>query len=80
MSLLRIDRVSKSYRSSSFGGGLTLALRQVSFDIEPGEVVTLIGESGSGKTTLGRIVLRLAASLTRGINLPPESMVILESQ
>jgi peptide/nickel transport system ATP-binding protein len=61
MSLLRIDHVSKSYRSSSFGGGLTLALRQVSFDIEPGEVVTLIGESGSGKTTLGRIVLRLAA-------------------
>jgi ABC-type oligopeptide transport system ATPase subunit len=59
MSTLRIEKVSKLYRSSKFGGGLTPALRSVSFDIDRGEVVTLIGESGSGKTTLGRIVLRL---------------------
>ena len=38
---------------------LTPALRAVSFGIDRGEVVTLIGESGSGKTTLGRIILRL---------------------
>jgi peptide/nickel transport system ATP-binding protein len=59
MSTLRIENVSKLYRSSTFGGGLTSALRKVSFDIDRGEVVTLIGESGSGKTTLGKIVLRL---------------------
>ena len=59
MSLLRIDRVSKLYRASGFGGGMTPALRRVSFGIDPGEVVTLIGESGSGKTTLGKIVLGL---------------------
>jgi ABC-type oligopeptide transport system ATPase subunit len=31
----------------------------VSFEVGPGEVVSLIGESGSGKTTIGRMVLRL---------------------
>ena len=62
MSALRIENVSKLFRASGFSGGLTPALRQVSFDIGEGEVVTLIGESGSGKTTLGKIVLRLIAA------------------
>jgi peptide/nickel transport system ATP-binding protein len=63
MTTLRIDQVSKVFRAASGGrSGLTPALRKVSFDIDQGEVVTLIGESGSGKTTLGRIVLRLISA------------------
>ena len=59
MSTLRVDQVSKLYRATSRAGGLTPALRKVSFDLPPGEVISLIGESGSGKTTIGKVLLRL---------------------
>jgi oligopeptide transport system ATP-binding protein len=35
------------------------AVDDVSFDIEPGETLGLVGESGCGKTTLGRAIVRL---------------------
>jgi ABC-type oligopeptide transport system ATPase subunit len=59
MTTLKVDQVSKLYRATSRAGGLTPALRKVSFDLPPGEVISLIGESGSGKTTIGKILLRL---------------------
>ena len=59
MSTLKVDQVSKLYRATSRAGGLTPALRKVSFDLPPGEVISLIGESGSGKTTIGKVLLRL---------------------
>jgi peptide/nickel transport system ATP-binding protein len=61
MSVLKLEQVSKLYRSSTLGGGITPALRKVSFEIGQGEVISLIGESGSGKTTIGKILLRLVA-------------------
>ncbi|HEY8471260.1 MAG TPA: ABC transporter ATP-binding protein [Natronosporangium sp.] len=63
--MLQLNRVWKIYRVGAFGTKQLTAVRDVSFGIEPGEVVSLIGESGSGKTTIGRMVLRLN-SITRG--------------
>ncbi|MPZ79216.1 MAG: ATP-binding cassette domain-containing protein [Actinophytocola sp.] len=57
--MLKLDRISKTYRVGAFAGKDLPAVRDVSFDIRPGEVVSLIGESGSGKSTIGRLILRL---------------------
>jgi peptide/nickel transport system ATP-binding protein len=57
--MLRLDNVSKTYSVGSFGRGRLAAVRDVSFELQPGEVLSLIGESGSGKSTIGRMILRL---------------------
>ncbi len=59
--MLRLERVSKIYRTGTFGGKLLPAVVDVSFNIGNGEVVSLIGESGSGKSTIGKMILRLIA-------------------
>jgi oligopeptide/dipeptide ABC transporter ATP-binding protein len=63
--MLRLNRIWKNYKVGAFGSRELTAVRDVSFDVAPGEVVSLIGESGSGKTTIGRMVLRLNA-ISRG--------------
>jgi ABC-type oligopeptide transport system ATPase subunit len=57
--MLKLDRVTKVYKVGTFGSKQLTAVRDVSFEVGPGEVVSLIGESGSGKTTVGKMILRL---------------------
>ncbi len=57
--MLELKDVSKIYRVGTFGGKELHAINHVSFKVNDGEVVSLIGESGSGKSTIGKMVLRL---------------------
>ena len=59
MSLLEVRDLEKVYTAR--GGSPTAALRGVSFQVEEGEFLAIMGESGSGKSTL----LNLLASLDR---------------
>ncbi len=71
MALLEVTNVKKIY-STRFGGNKVQALSNVSFSVEEGEFVAIMGESGSGKTTL----LNILASLDR----PTEGEVLLEGK
>src|SRR6185437_787310 len=67
--LLEVRGLSKSFgRERSLvqalagrSGSLLQAVRDVSFSVNPGEVLGVVGESGCGKSTLGRCIAGLNA-------------------
>lgn len=57
---LRVKKGAISYKDVTFGYNKhETVLRDVSFDISPGQKVALVGESGQGKTTLAHLLMRL---------------------
>ena len=71
MAILEVNNVEKIY-TTRFGGSSVQALRDVTFSVEAGEYVAIMGESGSGKTTL----LNILAALDR----PTRGKVLLEGR
>lgn len=71
MPLLDVRHVKKVY-TTRFGGSQVQALANVTFSVEEGEYVAIMGESGSGKTTL----LNILASLDK----PTSGEIFLEGR
>lgn len=71
MALLEAKNIRKVY-ATRFGGNQVQTLTDVSFTVDEGEYVAIMGESGSGKTTL----LNILAALDR----PTSGTVLLDGK
>ncbi len=71
MTMLEAQCLTKVY-TTRFGGNPVQALTDVSFTVERGEYIAIMGESGSGKTTL----LNILAALDK----PTSGAVVLEGK
>lgn len=58
-SIIEVQHLKKYFNTSS---GILHAVDDVSFEIEEGETLGVVGESGCGKSTLGRVILHLLDS------------------
>jgi ABC-type nitrate/sulfonate/bicarbonate transport system ATPase subunit len=82
VSILEVQRLSKSYRQ--MGGQTTVAVGNISCQVEAGEFVSFVGPSGCGKTTLLMSIAGLIAPtegkvLVKGteVNGPPPNLVLV---
>ena len=71
--LLEVQGLTKSFaRQRRSGPSAPPAIADVSFTLERGETLALVGESGAGKSTTGRLILRLIE--------PDSGLVLLDGE
>ena len=80
--LLKVSGLRKTFQVSaglfSFKKHEVQAVNGVSFEVNKGEALGIVGESGCGKTTLGRVILRLIEPTSGEIYFMGEDFLKLE--
>ncbi len=79
MSLLEAKEIKKVYKTR-FGGASVEALKKVSFSVEKGEYVAIMGESGSGKTTLLNILAALDKATEGSVILDGKDLTMIKDK
>ena len=79
--MLKVTNLSKTYGT---GEGATQAIADLSFEVDPGELVCIVGPSGCGKTTLLKTMSGLLPATSGTVELdgeavtaPPEQMALV---
>lgn len=77
--LLEVKNLKKIY-TTRFGSNQVQALSNVTFSVEEGEYVAIMGESGSGKTTLLNILASLDKPTSGEVRLKGENIVSIKER
>ncbi|MFT3747618.1 MAG: ABC transporter ATP-binding protein [Agriterribacter sp.] len=77
--LLEAQHIKVWFPVKNKPGAFIKAVDDVSFTIQPGETLGLVGESGCGKTTLGRSLLRLVEPTSGSMYYKGENLLSLSS-
>lgn len=68
--ILKVNHLKKVFHQ--LGKRDVLAVENISFSLQPGEILGIVGESGSGKSTVAKLITRLVD--------PTEGEIILDGQ
>lgn len=79
MAILEVHSVKKIY-TTRFGGVSVRALKNISFSVEKGEYVAIMGESGSGKTTLLNILAALDRPTSGEVSLNGKNLTLVKEK
>jgi len=74
---LEVQGLKKYFKTKN---GLLHAVDDISFSINKGETLGLVGESGCGKSTTGRVVLRLIEATAGTVNFAGENILQFDKQ
>lgn len=74
--ILKVDHIEKYYGNK---GNITRAIDDISFDVEEGEYIGIMGASGSGKTTLLNCISTIDSATAGHIYLEGEDLTTLKS-